>query len=244
MALVHCVQLAAHYPFFVATEAIRPSEPQAALLIQDGLALPAPEPTTHSRQLPDVGGGHPGLERQPVRSADRAAGGDASAPRRRHPAAPRPHAPYRRRGTGPARRNQASRGTSRRPGRAFPGAYLGHLRKRADGDRPNPGSRPAHARRGPLQRRAQARRRDGRGRGRRVPGERVPADRRAARTTRRASTVRTAGPGIRSTSNDRGSVPPGITPARPRLGPWPRSQPGSGQVNTFSTASAYWVQRG
>lgn len=39
MALVHCVQLAAHYPFFVATEAIRPSEPQAALLIEDGLAL-------------------------------------------------------------------------------------------------------------------------------------------------------------------------------------------------------------
>ena len=39
MALVHCVQLAAHYPSFVAAEAIWPSEPQAALLIEDCLAL-------------------------------------------------------------------------------------------------------------------------------------------------------------------------------------------------------------
>jgi hypothetical protein len=39
LALVHCVQLAAHYPSFVAAEAIWPSEPQAALLIEDGLAL-------------------------------------------------------------------------------------------------------------------------------------------------------------------------------------------------------------
>ncbi len=135
-----------------------------------------------------------------------------------------------------------------RPAGLLPGALAAHfpgpISAMYENERTATGQTQAHARRGPVQRRAQARRRDGRGRGRRVPGERVPADRRAARTTRRASTVRTAGPGIRSTSNDRGSVPPGITPARPRPGPWPRSQPGSGQVNTFSAASAYWVQRG
>ena len=54
---------------------------------------PGPDPRRsrrhRSRQRLDAGRGHPGPQRRPARSAGRAAGGDAAAPRRRHPAAPR-----------------------------------------------------------------------------------------------------------------------------------------------------------